>query len=271
MAPYQRERTAKDIPDVELWQQDVWMRIIEADLQGIPDQPDYDALCNSNKPAVSRYGATTPELESWFDTYNEEKAYRDRVKPFNFLLSAQISEEYKLSNQNAIKPVAPYQSTAAKSVKLFFDRQTGTPVKPNKLKTYSHALVQYHLHSESKFLNGSFCDRGYAHRRHIKLKSIRHIGKEANKWEQQYFLGANPEEQLDYGCGPKEQKEFVTYVNQRRKEIGLSIRRLALEAGVSYQQLSVILKGKTKVRIQTKKKIFNAITNSYSKLSSLSL
>ena len=55
--------------------------------------------------------------------------------------------------------------------------------------TYAEALAQYHLRPEAKFLNGDFCDRGRTERRHVIATQIVHIGKEANKWEEHYFLG----------------------------------------------------------------------------------
>ena len=65
--------------------------------------------------------------------------------------------------------------------------------------TYAEALAQYHLRPESKFLNGDFCDRGRTERRHVVASQILHIGKEANKWEEQYFLGEDEDAEIEYG------------------------------------------------------------------------
>ena len=68
-------------------------------------------------------------------------------------------------------------------------RGTGKAIPANELKTYAEALAQCHLRPEAKFLNGDFCDRGRTERRHVVATQLLHIGKEANKWEEQHFLG----------------------------------------------------------------------------------
>ena len=55
--------------------------------------------------------------------------------------------------------------------------------------TYAEALAQYHFRPEAKFLNGDYWTAGVTERRHVVATQIVHIGKEANKWEEQYFLG----------------------------------------------------------------------------------
>ena len=67
--------------------------------------------------------------------------------------------------------------------------------------TYAEALAQYHLRPEAKFLNGDFCDRGRTERRHVFATQLVHIGKEANKWEEQHFLGEDDEAEIEYGDG----------------------------------------------------------------------
>jgi hypothetical protein len=58
-------------------------------------------------------------------------------------------------------------------------------------------LAQYHLCPEAKFLNGDFCDRGLTERRHVIATQLVHIGKEANKWEEQHFLGEDGRRRLN--------------------------------------------------------------------------
>ena len=65
--------------------------------------------------------------------------------------------------------------------------------------TYAEALAQYHLRPEAKFLNGDFCDRGRTERRHVVATQLLHIGKEANKWEEQHFLGEDEDAEIEYG------------------------------------------------------------------------
>ena len=68
--------------------------------------------------------------------------------------------------------------------------------------TYAEALAQYHLRPESKFLNGDYRDRRRTERRHVAATEVNHIGKEANKWEERYFVGDVEEEdaEIKYGA-----------------------------------------------------------------------
>jgi transcriptional regulator with XRE-family HTH domain len=205
LAPYTREDNS-DL-EAEPWQQDLWLEIINAAREN--RQPNYASLRNFNLPAVSRYGASTPALASWFKKYNEDKAYCDQVRPFNFLLAMQAKLGLK-----ALKPVSTYTKDTAKAASQVFDRMTGQKISPSQLKTYQETLAQYHLHPETKFFNGDFTDSGKTQRRHIVVKSVLHIGKEANKLEEQFYLGLDPEAQLEYGISPEQKDEMLQYVLQ---------------------------------------------------------
>ena len=125
------------------------------------------------------------------------------MKPFNFLNAYHARPQFELSDaeqwaepkrgrprkQSDLKPIAPFNRNIREAAKGAFDRETGKPVSATELKTYAEALAQYHFRPEAKFLNGDFCDRGRTERRHIIATQIVHIGKEANKWEERYFLG----------------------------------------------------------------------------------
>jgi hypothetical protein len=121
--------------------------------------------------------------------------------------------------QSAIRPVAPFNKDIRQAARSAFDRGTGNAVKANTLATYAEALAQYHLRSETKFLNGEYCDRGRTERRHVIALQIVHIGKEANKWEEQYFLGPDDDAEIEYGDG------------QTADELDLSLRELCRELG----------------------------------------
>jgi hypothetical protein len=45
-----------------------------------------------------------------------------------------------------------------------------------------------------------YVDRGRTERRHIRATGIIHIGKEANKWEEQFVTGQDEEAQIEYGA-----------------------------------------------------------------------
>lgn len=52
--------------EAERWQHDLWYRVAEAALGDTPEQVRLDDLPGFDKPAVSRYAATTPSLLRWF-------------------------------------------------------------------------------------------------------------------------------------------------------------------------------------------------------------
>ena len=244
VAPYQK-KDASMLEDVHPWQQDLWLEIINSAL--LNKHPDFSRLDNFNAPAVSRYSATTPALEKWFKDYNKDKPYRNRVRPFNFLLAMQAKPQLK-----ALKPVAPYDKNPTKALSQGFDRATGEKINKNQLKTNLDALAQYHLHPETKFLNGDYNDKGKTRRRHIIVKAIQHIGKEANKWEEQYFTGADPEAQIEYGISPDDKTHMLqavleaikTHGSKRVAELGKLSQRHVLKIYKEQSQPSDKVLGK---------------------------
>ncbi len=221
LPPYRADDPPADIPaphasvmrsGIERWHCDLWFEIVWAGLGERPDMPRLDFHPAINAPAVSRYGATAPELLRWFNGHNANRSYRDQVKPFGFLLALRGKRDWR-SNETAIahsrqgrppkielpKPVALFERDLAKVVATAFDRESGQPVPADALQTYREALAQYHLHPESKFIGGDYSDRGITRRRHISASGIRHIGKEANELERQQMLGADGKLDPDYG------------------------------------------------------------------------
>ena len=108
----------------------------------------------------------------------------------------------------SVHPIAPFNRDPAMAAAHAFDRVTGASVPITRLQTYGEALAQYHLHPESKFLQGDYGDRGLTERRHIIAETVELIGKEANRWEEQVYLGENPEAQIVYGTAPEDQAHF---------------------------------------------------------------
>lgn len=242
-----------DAIGVDRWQYDLWHEIIRGALEGRPDEVGLSYHAGLNRAAASRYGATTPALLKWFKTFNHEKAYADQVKPFNFLNAFQARLEFGLSDadqsaiskrgrprkQSAIRPVAPFNKDVGQAARSAFDRGTGNAVKANTLATYAEALAQYHLRSETKFLNGEYCDRGRTERRHVISLQIVYIGKEANKWEEQYFLGEDEDAEIEYGAS-----DDVTRLDAAIRELCDKVgeRATAERTGISRTALRRTLK-----------------------------
>ena len=100
------------------------------------------------------------------------------------------------------RPVAAYNTNIEAAAVNAFDRETGEAIAIDALKTYRETIAQHHLCPESKFLNGDYSDRGVTERRHVEAIVVECIGKEANRWEEQFFLGADPDAQIQYGPHP---------------------------------------------------------------------
>jgi hypothetical protein len=103
-------------------------------------------------------------------------------------------------------------------------------------------LAQYHLHPESKFRGGDYLDSGPTTRRHIRpLGPIDNIGKEANRWEEQFYLGADPETQIGYGVAAGEVEAYAVRVGELMRPFG--VRAISREAGVSVGTVSAVSRG----------------------------
>jgi hypothetical protein len=240
-----------------------------AELEGHPDQVDLSLLKHLDRKAASRYSASTSALLHWFDAFNEGKHYADKVKAFNFMLAYQISRPayFGAIAEGDIDPddfddeqpavVAPYDSDPQGALALAFDRRTGKPVPMSILATYRDALAQYHLHSESKFDNGALFDRGITERFHVDVIDVEYIGKEANRWEEQFFLGETPEAQIQYGCHPHVHQRLLDVLTASVKAYGME--KLAAEARLSRQQLHAILSCGAKPRHATIVRLCRAI------------
>jgi hypothetical protein len=254
-SPYDEKNPAPGIPapreklskiGVQLWQHDLWWTIAKAAVDGKSDHElKFDFHPGLKQPAMSRYAATTPKNLKWFDSYNEGRGYSEQMKPFGFV-SALYAETFGDDDENEIdlniKPVAPFDKDPKKAAKGAFDRLTGLPVSVKRLKRYQEALAQYHLHPEDKFLNGDYLDRGTTQRRHVLTTEIQYIGKESNKWEDQFYFGFDPEEEVRYGIRPASRKSIARAVRKIADALGL--RDAAKEIGISRAKLSNLLENR---------------------------
>ncbi|HTE76289.1 MAG TPA: hypothetical protein VK653_06050 [Xanthobacteraceae bacterium] len=284
LAPYGKADAPSSIPPpaaglvqigVERWQYYLWYKIICAALDGHPDQVDLNYHPSLGLPAASRYAATTPKLLRWFGKQNNGRPYAYQVKPSNFLLAYQVApakiNEFPelidaitddVSERSTRikwpKPVAPFDSNPASAAVACFDRETGIPVPPEVLKTYAEALSQYHLRPEHKFLNGDYTDRGITRRRRVTPIAIRQIGKESNKWEEQFYLGEDEGADIDYGSAADDTKVFLNQL--RAKVITAGQRRFSREGGISRRTIDRFLKGE-KIRPITLARIQRALAS----------
>ncbi len=233
------------------WHCDFWIQIVSAALYGHPDQVARDYHPALNEPTRSRYAATSPDLLQWFKIYNAGRDYRDQVKPFGFLLSFKAGWDWAAESivnsarkgrpkkMRPIKPIAPFESDARKAIPMAFDRESGQPVPATALQSYAEALAQYHLHPESKFLDGDYLDHGTTQRRHIHASGFCHIGKETNDWERQAILGMDANARPDYGFSDECVVEFRSELRALVRVLGIGATAKAL-AATSRQLRSII-------------------------------
>jgi hypothetical protein len=170
------------------------------------------------------------------------------VRPFNFMLGFQARSrallasagvKCNLSNLNEFieaKPIAPFDKNISHAALNCFDRETGKLIPIEMLKTYREAVTQYHLRSEAKFLNGDYLDRGETKRRHAEVIAIRHIGKESNRWEEQFYLGSDEGAEIDYGLSSEDTRAIIKRTRRLAKKLGQ--RKLANLVGMPQQTLS---------------------------------
>ena len=138
-----------------------------------------------------------------FADFNKGKRYSDQIKPFNFLLSAQVAA---FGHPIGVKPdrfhlIAHYEKDSRKWINaMWIDRYTGKPYSITTqghygtrttalVKSYNDVLIDYEYHPESKCADasGNVCDEqtvGLLQRRHVKIGAIVPIGKESNKLEE---------------------------------------------------------------------------------------
>lgn len=276
--PYREAESPASIPapavplhdiGVERWQYDLWHQIILAELEGHPDQVDLLPLTGLQKPAASRYSASTPALRHWFDRFNNDRPYSEQVKAFNFFLSYHVSPtalyaaiasgdaDIDLTSDGLPAIVAPFDDDPVRGAARCFDRRTGRAVPISTLATYREAVANYHLHAESKFDSAETTDRGVTQRRHIQAVAVEYIGKEANRWEEQYFLGEMPEAQIEYGTSTNGKRQLLKLIARAARKFGKST--LAEAAGLSRQQLAAVLARHAQPRPQTVKALLGAI------------
>ena len=85
-------------------------------------------------------------------------------------------------------------------------------------------------------------DVGTTSRRHIFSQSLDYIGKEANRWEEQYHLGAYRDALVEYGTSYDRRKTILRVVVNATGRFGY--RKLAKAASMSPRKLSDIVRGR---------------------------
>lgn len=211
------------------WQHDLWFAILTHEIFAAPGRVRFDYHPALTRPCLSRYGASSPVMLRWMDSHNEGLSYEDRLKPFGLLYGLHAKERapdftgdnaLAPSSPKPIHPVAPFHPDRAKAVAQAFDRLTGEPVPIDRLKTYADALKNYPYRQESKFENGEAFQRGVTRPRHVIASEIHYIGKEADRWEEEFLIGAGFDPMTRYGRSPNDDATLFDAIREAAKRHG---------------------------------------------------
>jgi hypothetical protein len=237
---------------VEQWQEDLWREIILSTIAGHADQVSVEHLTGFDRPAASRYAATSPSLLKWFEGHNESRPKAEHVRPFNFLLSLQTKSVMRLAAEGSHtaggprttmrqpRPAAPYDRDVVKAAAEAFDRKTGQRVSPNWLESLGRSLVRYHLHPEAKSWGGDYDSHGVLSRRHVFAEAVQPIGKEADKLDERETVG-DDDATIEYNLSPEDRAKLISTIKAARKHLGL--RQLSTAAKVSHHSVNDLMRG----------------------------
>jgi hypothetical protein len=155
------------------WQKQIWLDILRLHYKKITE----DDFLNKyrNYYAISQFTVSTKTLMDRFAALNKGKSYKESIKPFNFFLIG-------FGNNDEVKPIAQFsKDPQTMPYSEFIDYKTGKRMKGlHYFKSLGDEIWDYLNHPEAK-LEG---DIGILQRRHITADKIRHIGKEADKIEE---------------------------------------------------------------------------------------
>jgi hypothetical protein len=182
--------------DHDQWEKELWVGIINIANGKISEEE----LCDkyADQYAVSKYTVTSPILHRRLAQINRNKAYSKQVKPFNFILVGQPTE-----NGDKAKPIHPITKFTTKineaPFQSFIDYNSGKRYAGESQlywKTLKSVIRDYLSHPEAKFGNG--CSMGKMRRRHLEIDKIAYIGKEANELEDAELLGLDESSYVEY-------------------------------------------------------------------------
>jgi hypothetical protein len=181
------------------WEKELWTNILRHAYGKLLREELLERYANEH--AIAQLAITTPNLLGRVKAINQGKPRRKQIRPYNFVLAG--SPTMTSGKDRPIIPItqftsdiedAPYESfTDAKTGRLYERRRYATQLY---WETLDKTVENYIDHSESKFENGD--STGKMRRRHIRLKSVVHIGKEANELEETETLGLDEDAYIHY-------------------------------------------------------------------------
>ena len=207
------------------WIAQAWLRIVRKALGY-----RVSLLRFAQAPAVGRVTVSNPWIMRSLVSLNRGKPYTRQIKPFNFLLSAQVQEfGYPAgADPQHFHLIAPYESNPKKWLtQPWIDEYTGDRYRVitsanhgrnvARLKTYGGMLLAYEYHPELKCAgaDGKPCAKqtvGLLRRRHVSVGDLRFIGKESNLLEE-----------VEEGSIHDPQSVYTEYPDERRDKFATKI------------------------------------------------
>ncbi len=232
------------------WIRQVWEGLAWEALGGPRFDPPWGDM-----PAMMKSAVTKPSLLDRFSGLNRQKTYVDRIKPFNFLLSATVNaidRPPSIKSNAGFHLIAPYSRNPSEWKGLWWtDVHSGGTyrIRTNdpsdragiRVQTFANVLDRFRDHPEAKSADpdgepSHSRSIGLLGRLHVRALPPFHIGKEANLLEQQEegILLTDPQ---------------AVYLGERGLEAissqlqSVSIVKLAALSGVSERMLRSIRNG----------------------------
>ena len=203
------------------WIPRAWISIIRR-TSGLPAKP----LGFEEVPAMGRVPITSPSAMRSMAKLNRGKKYRNRIKPFDFLLSCHVKQ---FGYPPEIDPekfhlVAPYVPDPECWVDLpWIDQYSGKQYEITtegfhgsrgvaRVKTYGEVLREYEFHPGAKSADAKGKPSGkqtvgLLRRRHVRVERIIYIGRESNRLEE-----------MEAGVIHSPESVYTEYPDPRRDE-----------------------------------------------------
>ena len=198
-----------------------WINIIRRTL-GLSVEP----LGFEHIPAIGRVPITSPAALRSLAKLNRGKKYRDRIKPFDYLLSCHVKQFGYPPDVDPEKfhLVAPYVPDPECWVDLpWIDQYSGAQYEITtegfhgsrgiaRVKTYGEVLREYEFHLGAKSVDAKGKPSGkqtfgLLGRRHVRVERIIYIGRESNRLEE-----------IEAGIIHSAESVYTEYPDPRRDE-----------------------------------------------------
>ncbi len=181
----------------KLWIRELWHRFVLQAQRRDPEPPSW-----FDRPTMMRATVTAPAVLRAFSGLNQDRNYRDQVKPFNFLTSPTgVKPPATAWSKRSFRLVATWEADPSRwEAMTCIDvhdpgegpyRITTRDGRPDhaRVDTFAEVAARYVTHPESKSAgpDGSPCQRstiGLLGRRLLEVGAIKLIGKESNRVEE---------------------------------------------------------------------------------------